>query len=422
MIKRVLVALIVCTLSRTSVAQIVPSTRVVPADANLPGGKIESRGFFAFDRSRCANVLIYGADVTGKISASSAFSAAVAANLSAAPCIYFPAGTYRFATAPSVELGTTSGAAISIIGDGPEVTKLKPDSGVDGLRITFGGNNQSYHVRDMSILASGSTGFGIGVQLTGAGKPSPAVSDVSNVTIRGSDGYNQTKHFTTGINLVGIANTNFTDVLVDCSTGGAPYAPSTAGTAGISLAGSSSAIPVQYNLVGVQLNFCTDGLRYGNFVQGVQIVASNFTGNYRGIFVKSGQVGNDQLAVMGSQFNNGGYDIAINSLVDGLTITGNFFYVGSAGGHGVLINLTNQFSITGNAFTSFNPGQVGVAIGQYGGSSGVITGNQFNLGFRAGVWLQHGSQNVNVQSNSYSGPEANVLDNGTSNTVGGGSE
>jgi hypothetical protein len=38
------------------------------------------------------------------------------------------------------------------------------------------------------------------------------------------------------------------------------------------------------------------------------------------------------------------------------------------------------------------------------------------------VNLQSGSQFVNVQSNSYSGNTTNVLNNGTNNTVGGGSQ
>jgi hypothetical protein len=109
--------------------------------------------------------------------------------------------------------------------------------------------------------------------------------------------------------------------------------------------------------------------------------------------------------------------------MNAVMLIGNFFLVPS-NGVGIQLQNYSQFSILGN---TFNPAVLpitnatSIVIGPYTASAGIISGNQ-SYKMTLAVNLQSGSQFVNVQSNSYSGNTTNVLNNGTNNTVGGGSQ
>jgi hypothetical protein len=105
-------------------------------------------------------------------------------------------------------------------------------------------------------------------------------------------------------------------------------------------------------------------------------------------------------------------------------IVGNMFYAGLANAIHVELAVADQFTITANTFVPLGTGQNGIVIGS-GGVGSIITGNVFRAGsanFTTGIWLQSGSSNVNVQSNSYQGATTATINNGTNNTLGGGSQ
>jgi len=368
----------------------------------------------------CHNLLDFGGDRTGAVDNSSAV--ALVASIFGAKniCLYMPAGTYLFNTAISLQAGTSSDVAASlmVVGDGADLTRVKMASAINGLNIFLNDCTQSFHLRDFSILAGNksTTTVGINVAQSGTCGSNPAQNDISGVTVRGNDGYNSAFRFGIGISIFGASNVNFQNVAVIGSTDGAAYG--SAGTC-LQIAGSSILLPVQFNLVASQFNDCGIGILYGTYAQGIQISASNFVGNGTAISQPSANVGNDQLAISASQFNSGTRNIFLQAPIDGVTLAGNTFYTSGTATASVDIPGV-QYAIMGNAFIQFSgTPSTGISIGTYSLDAGTITGNTFS-GFNTAVFLQSGSQLANVQSNAYVNTATNVNNSGTSNTVGGG--
>ena len=370
---------------------------------------------------RCSDIVDHGADRTGAQDSAAAFRAAAAASDPKAVCIHFPAGTYRFATSPTLFLRVGDpDAAITIDGDGAGLSRLVFDAEVSGPVLRLNGPRQSFHIRDISILAGGKnkTATGLAILQEGAPTPNPAQSDISGVSIHGRDGFSASDRFGRGVYLHQVSNVTLTNVAIAGSPDGAAYASQ--GSC-LDMNGSAAAIPVQINIVTSQINHCAVGIRYGPYVQGVQIIGSNFVGNGTAIHQPAGNVGNDQLAVTGSQFNSGAHNILLEAPIDGVTIGANDFYL-AEGGAASLAMRGVQFAITGNSFIQFGAARTtAIAIGPFMLDAGVITGNSFN-NFATAIMLQPGSSRVNVQSNAYSDIKADkVIDRGTGNVVGGGS-
>ena len=78
-------------------------------------------------------------------------------------------------------------------------------------------------------------------------------------------------------------------------------------------------------------------------------------------------------------------------------------------------------NVVGNQFVNqVSPGTgVGLDVGS-GANIGTITGNAF-WGLGTGVKLETGSSYMNVQSNAYKSNGTNTVNNGSNNTIGGGS-
>ena len=371
----------------------------------------------------CKNVTAYGADPTGASSSNLAFNNAVASTNGRNICIYFPAGNYRFTAPLQVSLTSTNAtASVTIQGDGSETTQLRFEPDITGINITLNAQWQSFHVKDLSVLAGNKSTVTHGIAVNNnSGILNSAQSHISHVTVRGADGYNQSFRWARGVGLYRVSNVNVSDTTIVGSSDGAAYAST---GACLIAEGTQAVLPVQINVVSSQLNYCQYGIYYGNYLQGVQVTATNFVGNSFGLYLPSGQVGNDQLSISASQFNNSVSDIYTASLIDGVTITGNVLYGGAVSGTiPVNLNHTDQFSIVGNTFINLGPNgpnQNAIVINDYVASSGVITGNVFKNGFVTAIWLTPSSQRVNVQSNSYFGQPNTVINQGTNNTIGGG--
>lgn len=386
----------------------------------IPGSLLVAGGIYG---DGCANILAYGGDKTGATDNSAAVALVISTFGSKNICLYFPAGTYLFNSAISLQAGSSSDAAASltVMGDGADLTRIKMASAINGVNVSLNDCTQSFHLRDFSVLAGNKSTTTVGINVAQSGTctlPNPAQNDISGVTVRGTDGYNAAFRFGTGIGIVSASNVNFQNVAVIGSTDGAAYG--SAGTC-LSIVGSSSLLPVQFNLVASQFNDCGTGLLYGAYVQGVQITASNFVGNGTAISLPSANVGNDQLAISASQFNSGTRNIFLQSNIDGVALSGNTFYTSGTASASVDIPGV-QYAITGNAFIQLTgTPSTGISIGAYSLDTGTITGNTFS-GFNTAVFLQTGSQHANVQSNAYANTSTNVNNSGTSNTVGGGSQ
>lgn len=371
----------------------------------------------------CIDIRRYGADGQGNHDTASAFQAAVRASGPDAICVYFPAGRYRFSNSPTVSLGSGThhlAAAITIQGDGAGLSRLQFDPGVSGPALRLNGPQQSFHIRDLSILAGGKNtdATGLSVIQEGPSPPNPAQSDITGVSIHGIDGYGADDRFDRGIYLHQVSNVNLANTVIAGSPDKAPYASS--GTC-LHIDGSATSIPVQINIIGSQINFCGHGIHYGPYLQGLQIVGSNFVGNGTAIYQPVGNQGNDQLSVVGSQFNSGTRNITLNAPIDGVIISASDFYLAETGSASLEMPGV-QFVVQGNTFIQLGtPRATAIAIGPFLLDAGIITGNNFK-NFNTAVLLQPRSSHVNVQSNSYSDIKSEkVVDRGNGNTIGGGS-
>jgi hypothetical protein len=331
-----------------------------------------------------------------------------------------PAGTYKL-TAASVYNFATDYQSIILEGDGPDCTVLSWVGGSAGITFNYVGPFNAVHLRDLSLVTD-QVGTGTAVRLVQTlaayGAPAnSALSDFNNVSIRGSDGYQVFKYWSIGVDVVKVSNINFTNMVVAGLNNGGGY--SSVGT-GVCVQGTAAAPPVVFNFLGCTFNGLGIGIIYGTYAQGVFVNQCNFTGGAYGIITQGTLL--DQLTVNGSQFHCGSAGInQINNAPQSM-IYGNLFIVpGSSSGISFLES--QEFNIVGNNFISYNPvSNNGIVVsGTVGINGGVITGNTFAGLTGAGIWLQATSSHTNVQSNFYSSNATNVLNNGSSNTVGGGS-
>lgn len=381
--------------------------------------QLATTAFVANHLAPCPSILDHGGDNTGTNDNTTAYANTIAASPSGQACVYFPAGTYAFASQAVYTLPSTT-ADITIIGAGSENTKLVWGSG-QGLKINLVSPYNSVHIRDMAFL-TGTTATGTALYLnqTAASILNPAntaVSDITNVTIRGSDTYAGTNYWQSGIVASGASNINFTGLnLVGSSAG--------LGT-GVNVFGTSTVIPVQFNFQMCFFYNLAYGIIYGNYVQGVTVNQSNFVNNVGaayGIYVPAGETNLAQLTVTASQFSV--KSIAINALTNAppTMLASNMFIVND-NGFGVQMASAGLYSIIGNSFFPENMSPVSTTGVDIVSSTapGVISGNTFYKMSGNAVFLAAGSSAVNVQSNGYLTNGSNVTNNGTGNTVGNGS-
>lgn len=363
----------------------------------------------------CPSILAYGGNNGGSVDNTSALTATIAANPSGRVCVEFPPGTYAFSAAQSYTFPNST-AAVTFKGEGSGVSNLLW-SGTSGLVINYLGPNNSAHIQNLSILTGASNlGNGIRLNQTAATVANPAnsqQSDITNVAIQGNLG--SSSYWANAVSVNGVSNVNFTnDTILGAGNNGV----------GVLLQGTSSATAVQFNFTGDDISFLNTGIYISPYVQGLSISQSNFNGGPYGIFVPSGANGLDQLSITGSQFNFFTSAIYLNGAVPNMLLSNNLISVSRDNAIGIYINGGGYFNMTGNSFSlNGSPTNVNMIIVSNSiiGQPGIISGNQFIKGTTA-VYLTSSSSGVSVQSNVYYGNSNKVINSGTGNTVGGGSE
>ena len=379
---------------------------------------------FVANHDGCKNILDFGGNNGGSVDNSTAMTNAIAASPSGQACVFLPPGTYAFSALYHYTLPSNN-ASITIVGSGADVTTLTWAAG-GGMQITFPTGNNSAHIRNLTFT-TGTTNTGNGLafnQVSASSDPAAAaLSDVTGVTFRGSDGYLGTNYWAYGTFITGVSNVNF----VNDAWYGPSGTPPVNGI-GLYIVGSSSVVPVQFNIYGGVFNNLSAGIIYGDYVQGITVTASNFVYCNNGILVPSGLHANlYQLSVVNSQFGSYASDISILTWVPYTTIIGNVFNV-SNNAAGVFMAQSYDFIISGNVFitTQASPTNVqAVSITASNGIGGLITNNTFNNFKNSGgyaVLLGASTSGINVQSNFYVNNATNVSNSGTGNTVGGGSQ
>ena len=367
-----------------------------------------------------ANILAYGGDPTGTNDNSAALTAAAAACPTGRVAVYFPPGKYKF-TSSWVYTMPSALCSIALFGAGPDVTELTFPS-THGLNVQFNGAFNTAHIRDLTVTtgaAGGYTGIKFQQNVANSNPADTAVSDLTNVVLRGADNYAGTDYWTYAFQTVGVSNINFINVTA-YGPGPTSGGYTTVGT-GFSLVTASSTMPpVVFNFIGCTINYVGSGIEYGSYVQGVTVTNCNFVGGNIGIIVDNGATGLDQLTVTNSQFNCLANGILSDTAVGNTIITGNLFIVTQSPATAVDLNYCAIFAIVGNTVNgSGGSSNNGIVINNTQGSyPGIITGNCFiGLGGTA-VILQSASNHVNVQANVYAGSGGTVSNSGTSNSVG----
>lgn len=367
------------------------------------------------------NVAAYGAVGDGVTDNSSAFQLALAALPTGGGILYIPPGTYFCGMAITYTMPTST-TSISIIGSGPETTILKFGA-TDGLSISFLGAFNAAHIRDLSLITTGSnSGVGLKLTQTGASIPNPAntaPSDITNVNIRG-DVWEGINYWTSCVEIASVSDVNFVN---DIFVGNGTVAYSTVGN-GVNIFGSANVIAVVYNFVNCIFNSLGGGLIYGTWTQGVTVVNSNFTGCGVGIDVPAGITGTAQLSVLNTQFNCVTGILSLSAITQ--TSISNCCFLVPQGADGIDMSYVTVTSIVGNSFgatpsTTTSGNGIIIRSGLSPQPGAVITGNSFYHMRNNAILLDTASINCNVQSNVYSDNTANVTNNGTGNTVGGGS-
>ncbi|CDY79492.1 Phage tail fiber protein [Caballeronia glathei] len=393
-----------------------PSAPTAPLGTNTT--QVATTAFVA-SHSDCASILDFGGNNLGAANNDAAYVATIVANQATHPnnvCIFFPAGTYNFASQAAFGFPNAPGS-ITVRGAGADNTVLNWANG-GGLSFNYLLASNSVHVDGLTI-ASGALGVGQGIFLnqSSATFASAALSTITNVTIRGTDGYFGAKFFGIGIDIRGVSNVNIDHVQA--------IGPGTPAGTGVLIASSGTLPLIVFNLSNSSFDQWNVGLEYGNLVQGVQMSNMNFTNNVNGVRASGGLSGLDQLSIVGSQFNSvaNGFNILLQSAIPNVQIANNLFLINSNSSGVDLQSALSTTTITGNSFesnTGSTSGIFGIIVNGFTNGGTIITGNSFfTLG--SGITLQAASRNVNVQSNVYINCVTTVDNSGTSNVIGGGS-
>ena len=395
--------------------------------ANSGSWYITSDGMNPYAGLGCSNILAYGGNNLGSVDNSTAWTAALAAGPSGQACVYFPPGTYAFSGAISYTMPNAN-SSVSILGSGVNNTILQWAAG-GGMTVNFAGLRNSTKIMDMTfVTGTANVGAGLTIHQNYSNVSAPGnflSSELRNLAFVGSDFSGNTtswlNYWNIGLHIDGVSNMQMFNL--------AFYGAAGTNGVGIDITGTAGAQALANNLTGGNFNLLGNaGIIYNEYSQGLAVENSNFVGVPIGIEVVTPNVQQDQLSVTNSQFNCQNTAILDEIGVAGLIIHGNYFLIPAANSYssnpsGVLLQHVNGMSITGNVFqlyTSPSTGTSGIVVTGSSTIPGVITGNIFAQ-LATGVWLQAGSNNINVQSNNYVGNTNNTLNSGTANTIGGGS-
>ncbi len=359
----------------------------------------------------CQNVLLRGggppvADNTAAWNA----SLTAGLNLGQSQCLYFPQGSYSFAGGLAATIAA-NGTALTVVGDGPELTQLTLPSGITVTELVA---QAAVHFRDISIVPTGTnSGIGIDIEHGNNHNNELASNTFERVKVGNPAG---SAYYATDIKLNGVSMVNFSNVDLWGQKNGAP----TTGVC-LDLEASSSNLSFIYNIVNSNFFGCEYGLYYGSNVQGVAIANANFTLNKYGIYVPASATGQAQLSVVNSQFDNvtGDVDFEASNTFTHLKLVNNLFYL-AAGDIGVrLKSATNDYTSIGfNSFSGQNGTQTGPAIQIDAGGGNNTIDNTIcvqlttcvQLGARASGWMV---KSTTVDSNA----KTIVSNAGTANVI-----
>jgi len=369
------------------------------------------------------SIISFGGVGDGTTDNTTALTNALASLTGTGGVIYFPPGKYYFSSAISYTFPTTDPWSVKIAGAGADVSILQWGA-TNGLTFNASNPHHTVHVEDLTFCTTAANqGTAITINQShqlGAIEQ----NDVVRCTFRAdsfiTDGYSSGPYWTNGIVISGLSNVNVEGcVFFGYTTNGEDGYGN-----GISLVGVPSGTNkygIVYNISSCGFYFLGIGINYGTYIQGLQITLCNFTGGVTAIYAPASETGLDQLSISNSQFNTYGNTIWLKTAIGQVSIMNNLIYV-PVNQSGLFAESEAGVIAIGNFFVNIgaqHTGQNAIVLGP-GSAPSMITGNAF-LYMGTAITLLSGCQNVNIQSNAYYGNTHNVTNNGSNNTIGGGS-
>lgn len=318
--------------------------------------------------------------------------------------IQFEAGNFVFNSPYSYAFTKQGDQAVSIIGRGQGTTTLTFNSG--GISLTYSANTNfrnSAHFRDLSFVQSNANvGTAVSIHGTGSLQVDPTTFD--NVTFQG---------WLLGVLLDTVSTVNFNGVTFN--------AGSSTNATGISLQGNPSiqSYGTQFQIANSQFLGGALGILYGQYIQGVEIINSQFGGGIKtAALVPENITGPTQLAIYNSIIDTSSYGFLIQNAIPAFLYSNNTQTV-AANSTGILIQAYATDSIMNSNF--FGAGDGSGSFGVYGqssvGTNMTIAQNNFS-GFNAGIYLDKATSGYFVFNNSSTGGGVTVSNlGGAANNV-----
>jgi hypothetical protein len=327
--------------------------------------------------------------------------------------ISWPAGTYLFSTSISYNFPSAVPVySMNMVGYG--ATLFWPNAN-GGMVFNYSSPQHTLSARGLSFTTA-QVNSGNAIQLT---QSSPLgsflISAFRDCVFRGS--VIETDYWSVGVIVNTVSGTTFDS----CSF----YGGGSTITSGNGIIFEGSGTTSSFYTTNNKISKCTFnllgyGVTCGTYSQGITVKESNFDGVYVGIYQPSGSAEADQLNIADCQISpgtSGLHCIFLNGNSLNVTIRGCYLLPLSTNA-GIYLGTVTYATVIGNnligptGFTAY-----GI---ECNGAHAVITGNTLT-GFINGVLLDSSSTFCNVQSNNYNNNTVNVQNNGTNNTVGGGS-
>ena len=332
--------------------------------------------------------------------------------------VYFPRGTYWLGSSITATFTDNRYASIGFVGEGSEAALLFWPSS-NGIAITLHHPNQSFRVRDLTLMTGTSLLLApnyTALAITGPATTPSTQSDISGVTFRGING--SVFFWQTNINVYGTGLVSFNNLWFP--------SPLNGNIIGVII---SSGTPVGlgesvYNFYNCNWSGGGKGIVWGNYIQGMTINQCTFGGLYNAVYCSSGTLGSlGGLEITSSQFNCYSTAVYINNAFSVVSVANNYFELQVAGSQVLFQAIsTTGINIVGNQFWN-NAGTGTNGIGVYflsGCLMATVVGNCFT-GLGTAVRIESGASNITVQSNSYYNNGTPYVNLGSNNSIGGGS-
>jgi hypothetical protein len=216
----------------------------------------------------CANILVHGGDPAGVANNDAAFASAVANPSVNGPCVYFPAGTYKFAAQAVINI-TLNQKAARVVGDGKDLSKLIWTGG-GGIQVNSNQRQSRVAVDGLTLLTgSSNTGAGVDVQFS-VHNNNFGSSSFRDLRIAGI--VDKTNYWGAAIKINGLSMVNYDGLdlygrLFDANGIGLAAGLSRSG-------GSSTNNSFIHNIVNSNFIGCDAGILCGQYVQGLTVVNS----------------------------------------------------------------------------------------------------------------------------------------------------